>query len=85
VDLGKSREIKRIVLYAGFFGTGFHTPPLMVSVSNDGKSWKQAQINPLRLMNNKTELVLEASEAVRFINIKASGECILSLNEVEVY
>ena len=84
VDLGGSRPVGRIVLYTGFAGGQFNGPPLTVSISEDGRQWRETRVNKLN-QNDGLTLAFEPAESARYINIKASGEGVLSLNEVEVY
>ena len=84
VDLGSSRPVESIVLYTGFAGGRFNGPPLTVSISNDGRQWRETRVDRPR-PGARLTLVFDPVESARYITIKATGECILSLNEVDVY
>ncbi len=84
VDLGRSFLVERIFLCTGFFDDQLNCPPLVVSISEDGNQWRETRIRTLSRKDCQA-LVFEPVESLRYINIKASGMCVLSLNEVEAY
>lgn len=84
VDLRQPETVGKIVLYTGFSGPRFNGPPLIVSISDDGERWRKARVERAG-DGGPMEIVFSPPETLRHITIQASGECILSLNEVEVY
>ena len=84
VDLQQVRRVGKILLYTGFGGERFNASPLAVSISDDGRLWRQVHLG-MPVPDKVLEIRLELPEKFRYLNIRASGRCVLSLNEVEVY
>jgi len=84
VDLRYLAQVGKVVMYTGFSGNQYNNAPLTVSVSSDGRQWRTARIND-RGTDSRRELVFDPPEPLRFLHIKAPGECVLSFNEIEIY
>jgi hypothetical protein len=83
IDLNRPEAISSIVVYeCPWSGSTVNTPPLFVALSNDKEGWVGKSISkgesPLRLTFPKPTIA-------RYVLIKASGSCHLSLDEVEIY
>jgi hypothetical protein len=82
----KAKQIKTIVLYESSKEPAENTRPLNIDLSLDGTQWKTVtSITSVPNPNNPVSIVFEASEIARYIRIKATGICKLTLDEVEVY
>jgi hypothetical protein len=85
VDLHQLKSFSEIAIYEGIHKPKFNLRPLIVAISNEGKTWRTVKTltdenhdNPLRILFNEPQ-------KARYVMIQASGTCYLSLDEVEIY
>jgi len=85
VDLHRLRPVNAIVIYEGRNDAQYNTRPLIILFSNDGKSWQEVGV--LSGPNQGEPLILHFKDpqTVRYVLVKASGKCRLSLDEIEIY
>ena len=88
MDLHRSESVGSVVLYESQTAASFNRRPLHVEFSPDGKTWTPvAQITEEKEPDKSARLclVLPQPLTARYVQVRASGTCCLSLDEVEVY
>ncbi len=85
VDLQQKRQIGSVVIHEGMIRPNFNNRPIVVALSEDGKIWQKGAVISKPVHHAPFNLIFEKKYTARFILIKASGYCHLSLDEVEVF
>jgi hypothetical protein len=100
LDLHKVEKVKRILLYESRgsplidqWWTGkraswqrINTRPLSLAVSRDGEQWLSvSSITSEINRHSPIRIVFEQPHDARFLKLEASGNCVLSFDEVEIY
>lgn len=82
VDLKRSQPVGVIKVFKSNDEPGYNNMPFEVLFSNNKIEWKAIKID-----NDSSPLVLNLVKplSARYISIRASGVCVLSLDEVEIY
>jgi len=84
VDLGQEREIGKVVAYQSRHGQGWNASPLVIAVSRDGRTWTRAGAI-LSEQPGVHGVDFIPAVVARYVVLRASGACRLSLDEVELF
>lgn len=86
LDLHKQENVKSINLYGSSRDPSVNVRPLTIALSDDGNTWNLAATVVSQDRDGKpARIIFEQPHAARYIRISASGESILSFDEIEVY
>lgn len=84
IDLHDTYFIGSILIYESRFGDQWNRRPLEVAISTDLKQWQELGSIQDRIREKPLKLTLEEPQRARYLRIKATGLCRLSLDEVEI-
>ena len=85
VDLKKSTQIRSIIIYEGKNDANINKKPLRVFLSADSNKWNFGGKIEGGLDERPINFNFDKPRQTRYVLIKASGRCILALDEVEIY
>jgi hypothetical protein len=86
IDLYQIKKINSIVIYESVKEAFINGRYLEISISQDKKQWNTVAFVTSKINNqNHIHIEFDPSKTARYIQIKASGYGILSIDEVEVY
>ena len=86
VDLDQAAMITKIAIYESRDEKYLNTRPFIIDLSMDGRQWfKAASLMSLPDEASPVNVALDSPNTARYIRITASGNCMLALDEVEVY
>jgi hypothetical protein len=84
IDLHDTHTIGSIVIYESRAGDKWNRRPLDVAISSDLKHWRNVGSISNPISENPLKLIIEEPQSARYLRIKATGLCRLSLDEVEI-
>jgi hypothetical protein len=85
VDLHQSHRIGKIVIHEGFFGPDINKRPLLICFSMDGQKWRLGHVIEGDKDKPKTKIQFKNHPTARYVLIKSSRNCRLSLAEVVIH
>jgi hypothetical protein len=86
IDLYKPERINSLLLFEHVKESPMNSRLLELSISRDMKQWEIIYSTPLKSdIQHPLHIGFDSPKNARYVQIKASGEGILSLDEVEIY
>jgi hypothetical protein len=86
IDLHRPDKIQSVLLYESVNDRESNTRPINIAVSIDGHQWRtSASVTSEKNNAGPIRVLLESTPTARYIRIKATGYCRLTLDEVDVY
>jgi hypothetical protein len=84
IDLHDAHTIGSIVIYESRSGDKWNQRPLDIAISSDLKHWRDVGSISNPISEKPLKLIIEEPRSARYLRIKATGLCRLSLDEVEI-
>lgn len=86
IDLYQTEKINSIVLFESIKESSVNTRTIELSISQDEKQWSKVALISLKVKNHDPiRIEFDSPQTARFIQMKASGQGHLSLDEFEIY